>query len=427
MLPAIIIAAYNRPNSLQRILQSIHIADYPKNKDIPLIISIDGGSVHNDTLKDIATAFKWDYGEKKIIMHENNLGLKQHILSCGDLSNEYESVIILEDDIVVSPGFYVYAQIVGDYYKEDETINQISLYSYGIVEYTNLPFHPIMTSDSVYFLQTGSSWGQLWTNKQWQRFRKWLFQNETTLDFDQIMMPKAVKLWPSNTSWKKWFNAFLIDTNTYCVVPYRSFSSNCGDDGIHHRSIGNMFQVPLAYSFMCFKLPNINDSICVYDAFFEIETTRFTKIIQPYIAYKIKNNERIVSDFNGLKDIKNDKENILTITSRAVRRYIASYNNHFLPPIFNISFSRDGTSYYLAYSKNIDYTKKNKYVFKQQMQLIITYPFFVLISTVFAKLKSRILYRLIPNIITSPPPPPPLIIFILNQSAQEYLILMVLS
>jgi hypothetical protein len=81
-------------------------------------------------------------------------------------------------------------------------------------------------------------------------------------------------------------------------------------------------------------------------------------LIDTNISYKIKNNERIVSDFHGLKDLRSNKENILTITSQSVYPYIASYDNQFLPPVFNIPFSIYGTSYCLAYSKNIVYTKK---------------------------------------------------------------------
>ncbi len=62
----IVIVAFNRPDSLKRLLFSLKKAEYPQNVD--LIISIDQGD-NEDVIK-IAEEFVWDYGEKKIITHE---------------------------------------------------------------------------------------------------------------------------------------------------------------------------------------------------------------------------------------------------------------------------------------------------------------------------------------------------------------------
>ena len=96
--PAIIVVAYNRPKSLFRLLQSIKNASY-KTKNIPLIISIDSkNSILNEEVVSIAENFIWEYGEKQIVRNQASLGLKKHILLCGDFTKVYNSVIILEDD-----------------------------------------------------------------------------------------------------------------------------------------------------------------------------------------------------------------------------------------------------------------------------------------------------------------------------------------
>src|SRR5690554_1902069 len=109
MKPAIVVVAFNRPKSLYNLLTTISLAHFHEI-NIPLIISIDFiDSIEHEEVIVIANAFKWKYGEKKIIQHTKNIGLKNHILLCGDLALDYGAVIILEDDLRVSPGFYTYA------------------------------------------------------------------------------------------------------------------------------------------------------------------------------------------------------------------------------------------------------------------------------------------------------------------------------
>ena len=101
----IVIAAYNRLEPLTRLLQSLAKAVYPL--DVKLIISIDGGG-GNQTIIDTANRFEWKHGEKQVIVHDVNLGLRKHILKCGELTKYYDGIVLLEDDLYVSPYFYTY-------------------------------------------------------------------------------------------------------------------------------------------------------------------------------------------------------------------------------------------------------------------------------------------------------------------------------
>ena len=97
----IVVVTYNRANSLDRLLNSLNNVNYLDDK-VNLYISIDKENTdkHKEVVK-IAQEFKWKYGEKILNIEETNLGLKEHILKCGNLTNIYENVIVLEDDIVV--------------------------------------------------------------------------------------------------------------------------------------------------------------------------------------------------------------------------------------------------------------------------------------------------------------------------------------
>ena len=107
--PPIVVVGFNRPVSLKRILASLNQAYYPEHTTIKLIISIDKSDTNKEVLA-IAENFEWKFGEKTVNYQKENLGLRKHIIQCGNYSLKYESVIILEDDLFVSPNFYLYAQ-----------------------------------------------------------------------------------------------------------------------------------------------------------------------------------------------------------------------------------------------------------------------------------------------------------------------------
>ena len=171
--PVIVCVAFNRKKSLVRLLKSLDNAKYEEK--VKLIISIDKGD--NEEVVNYANKFQWNYGEKEIIYQEINLGLKKHILKCGDLTEKYGSIILLEDDLYVSPYFYDYAKQAINFYKEDENISQISLYKYPVNNFTKDMFLALEDGSDNFFMTVASSWGQIWTYKQWKDFRKWFRWN----------------------------------------------------------------------------------------------------------------------------------------------------------------------------------------------------------------------------------------------------------
>lgn len=104
---AIVIIGYNRLVSLKRLVGSLLKADYFGDK-VDLIISLD--NCGERLLVDYAESIVWPYGQRKIIAHEVRLGLKKHVLKCGELTDTYENLCVLEDDLYVSPGFYAFAK-----------------------------------------------------------------------------------------------------------------------------------------------------------------------------------------------------------------------------------------------------------------------------------------------------------------------------
>lgn len=265
MSPAIVVITYNRPQSLRRLLNSIYNANYEGYSDIPLVISIDGGS--SSETQEIVEAFDWQHGDKRVILHEENLGLRKHVICCGNLSEEYGSIIVLEDDLFVSPYFYDYASKATLFYKNEEKIAGISLFSYGYNEYAVLPYIPLQNGYDVFFMQVPSSWGQTWTKKQWKSFMQFYDTNPVITDTDKL--PDAVKKWPE-TSWKKYFYKYIVTNNLYFVYPYISYSTNFGDKGTHYEIKTSLQQVRLMNNKKNYLFPKISEVNIIYDAYMEL-------------------------------------------------------------------------------------------------------------------------------------------------------------
>lgn len=261
---AIVAITYNRLNSLKRLIGSLLAADYLDDK-VDLIISMDhsGDKKQEEYINNI----EWPHGNLIKKIHPKKLGLRKHVLFCGDLTDEYEHLCVFEDDIYVSPGFYIFAKEAVEYYKDCKDIAGISLYQYQWNQYVNQSFTPLADKYDVYFLQVASSWGQVWSREKWKSFTEWMI-NKEDYDLSQISgLPAIVSGWSEN-SWLKYHHAYLVDTNKFFVYPRVALSTNFSDPG-QHAILDSTYQVDLLFDIKkSYRFCRLIDGIC-YDGFFE--------------------------------------------------------------------------------------------------------------------------------------------------------------
>lgn len=265
MSTAIVVVTYNRTASLKRLLRSLGEAQYKGRKDIPLIISVDNSG--SPETAEAAEAFDWKYGEKRVIRHGERLGLKRHILECGEYTREYGSIIMLEDDLYVSPCFYDYAVRALEFTKEDERIGGVSLYAHRFNVFARLPFEPINDGFSNWYFQFASSWGQAWTEGQWSGFYSWLKAHDGEAVGDSYL-PSDIAGW-GESSWLKYADRYLADSDKYFLYPRLSYTTNFADEGEHASNSVTDLQVPLAEGEEGLRFCGLDESRAVYDAYFE--------------------------------------------------------------------------------------------------------------------------------------------------------------
>jgi len=394
--PAIVIAAYNRTHCLKRLLQSVVKATYPSGISIPLIISLDKSE--NEEVLALANAFEWTNGPKRIITHKKHLGLKAHILSCGDLTQEYGSIILLEDDLWVGKYYYDFACAGLAAYEQHPEIAGISLYSYQMAESRFAPFVPVEDELGVYFMQIPSSWGQTWSAKQWEAFRQW-FKKHPEIEQEELL-PSYVRRW-SEHSWKKHFMRYLIQTNRYFVYPRASHSTNFHDKGTHSQAEA-LFQVPLSHQDTYGKLGSVAQSLAIYDAYFELMPNCLNKLIDNLLPYEYS------IDLYGVKDIE-FLQTEYVLTTRLGKNPILSFGLEMVPMLNNVLFEVEGNEIRLIRTKDLSLDSRPPHFYYYRTQSIAPHIYHEMTLQTVAETTERVIYETnhppiaVVSVLTNPP------------------------
>lgn len=320
MKPAVVVVAHNRPHALQRLLASIGAAHYPEN--VPLVISIDPGGENYTAVTQIAAQFSWEYGRKRLIQHPRPLGLVEHVFFCGGLSQEYGSIILLEDDLVVSPRYYAYASQTLAFYDGDTRIGGLSLNSLWFNGYTHQPFVPYLDDGDVFFLQVAWYQGQAYTAAQWAAFDAW----RTTATWRVTAADKMHELFHSfpDDDWFPFKTKYLVNNGRYYVFPRESLTTNFGDRGTHFARSTSFFQVPLQSLRRHFRLQPFDEAVAVYDSFFEMQPDRLNRLTSTFRDYDYE------VDLYGTKSVANLRAGYV-LTSKRSRAPLFSFGKAMWP------------------------------------------------------------------------------------------------
>lgn len=299
---AIVVIGYNRLPGIIRLVQSLEKVNYNGRNDIHLIFSIDNSG--KTDVENYAQKYHWPHGPKHIRTFPQRQGLKAHILSCGDYTEKYDIIAVLEDDLFVSDSFYFYAYQAADFYFDDDNVAGISLYGFqkNWLDWL-LRFEPQKTEFDTYFMKIAQSWGQVWTRKKWHQFKEWYERNKEFTYSDLI--PHYLTTWPES-SWLKYHTRYCIETNKYFVYPYTSISTNYSDSGEHSTHSSTDHQVELMFGKEKYHFPLFSSSTVKYDEYMDREG------LGDYLGIP---DEELCVDFWGTK------------TKRLYKRYLLSLEN----------------------------------------------------------------------------------------------------
>jgi len=238
-LSPIILFVYNRPTHTQATLEALRAnigadqstlyiyADGPK-PDIS-----DEDLVNIKTTRSIIRQEAW-CKEVHIIEAEKNRGLADSIVSgVTKVVNEHEKAIVLEDDIVTSPGFLQYMNEALKIYESDEQVMHVSGYMFPVDQ--QLP--------ATFFYNTASCWGWGTWKRAWKHYNsdsqallRALYQQRRIQEFNLEGDYPFFKHLTDNAegrikTWAvKWYASFFLK-HGFALHPYPSLTQNIGNDG----------------------------------------------------------------------------------------------------------------------------------------------------------------------------------------------------
>lgn len=327
---AIVVVAYNRVDSVKALLNSLNQAYY--DQDVPLIISVDKSDT--DAVEKFADSFVWKFGEKRVVKFTQNQGLKSHILGIGKYTEEYDALIVLEDDLIVSPCFFNYAKSTMVKYSDCQEIAGISLYNFHFNNYMALPFSPQKDEYDVYMMQIAQSWGQIWMKRQWKEFMDWYNNNNDEFGL-QPHLPWNICMWGKN-SWLKYHNKYCIENNKFFVYPYVSLTTNSGAAGMHSKMPTNLTQVSVQLGNKHnYYLPDYHNAT-KYDGFYENISLKDIFHLDGDLCV----------DLYGLKKNNTGSRYLLT-TEHLDYKILQSYGLQYYPIEENVLKQVSGNSIYL--------------------------------------------------------------------------------
>jgi hypothetical protein len=308
-LAPIALFVYNRPEHTRRTityLQKNLLADESR-----LFIFSDAPKTEADKAKvdEVRSLIKDVTGFKSVKVTERtkNLGLAESIISgVTKLVNEYNKVIVFEDDLLSSPYTLQYFNEALTKFEKEEKVMHIGAYMYNLAD---------KTVPQTFFFRAATSWGwatwaRAWKDfepnvdvllKQFDKKRTDRFSIEGTMNFwKQLEEFKAGK----NDSWAIRWYATIFLRGGLTLNPSVSLVHNIGNDGSGvHSNKENMYAVQVAQKPVTQFPTEIKEDPKAYQAIKTFLKTRKGTLLQRGMRFVKKMQTKYLREKNRFKDV----------------------------------------------------------------------------------------------------------------------------
>ena len=236
ILAPIVVFTYNRPEHTLRAFNALLKNPLANESDIIIYSDSAKTANHNKAVDEVRSFLSEITGfrSKKVIHRDNNFGLAESIIQgVTGVLQESEKVIVLEDDLVVSPYFLEYMNEALDQFVDDNRV--ISVHGYVYPVDIKLP--------EAFFLPGADCWGWATWRRGWEIFNPngqylldELVRRHLIQEFDyngaypfSNMLKAQVK--GENDSWAIRWHASAFLAGKLTLYPGRSLVHNSGNDG----------------------------------------------------------------------------------------------------------------------------------------------------------------------------------------------------
>lgn len=235
----IVLFVYNRAHHTAQTIAALQVNPLAQQSD--LIIYADGPKKpeHADDIRKVRSLISDIKGFKTVEIRasEHNKGLAKSITEgVTQVVNQYGKIIVLEDDIVVSPTFLNYMNGALDHYQDNHKVWHVAGWNYPI---------ELNTEKDVYFYRLMQCWGWATWADRWAHFEKDVdgllascdkpMRKRFNIDgydriWNQVVASKKGKI----NTWAVFWYATIFKKNGLCLCPSKSFVKNVGHgDGEH--------------------------------------------------------------------------------------------------------------------------------------------------------------------------------------------------
>lgn len=235
--PPIAIFAFKRPDHLRRLARSLELCD--GFEEHPVTLFIDGPRRDADrqgveAVRAVAAELAWP--NLTVVEAPSNLGLRRSIhQGVSRLLEAANSVIVLEDDLLLAPVALRYFRRNLDEYADNQAIFAVSGYAYPVPEF--------VSRQSAMLLPVATSWGWATWRRVWEDFSpdKAMFVSaQQSPAFRRAFAAPGIieanamldlQMRSKIDSWAILWNAHLTRRRGLCVFPPRSVIKNGGLTG----------------------------------------------------------------------------------------------------------------------------------------------------------------------------------------------------
>lgn len=236
-LAPIVLFVYNRPEHTRKVVEALLICPEAKDSDLIVFSDAPRGLKDIDNVRQVRDFLDKISGFKsvKIIERKTNFGLALNIISgVSQVFDNHESIIVLEDDIVVEKCFLNFVNKALDTYKNNKRLFSVNTY---------IPFNCVPKGNDLLFSDIFSCWGWATWKDRWQLYEK--NPERAFNDLRDFNLRKKINLenhvnicWQIDANyrgekdtWACFMNYTCAKNNMLNVYPPRSVITNIGQDG----------------------------------------------------------------------------------------------------------------------------------------------------------------------------------------------------
>lgn len=244
-LSPIVLFVYNRLEHTKKTIEALKNNNLAINSELFIFSDAPKNEDATKLVMDVREYIKTITGFKKItiITREKNFGLANSIITgVTEIIKNYGKIIVLEDDIIISPVFLEYMNLMLNKYINNKNIYSVTGYNHPPA----LMKIPSNYSFDIYFCNRACSWSWGTWNDRWSTV-DWQIS-----DYDDFKNnKKMIKLFNSSgndkvkmlekqmsnkiDSWAIRWDYHHFKNDAFCVYPVKSYINNIGNDlsGVH--------------------------------------------------------------------------------------------------------------------------------------------------------------------------------------------------